>query len=162
MPTPKIEATYNTEAECALLGSIILDNTVLPVAVDVVSHEDFFSQSNRIIFRKMVEVAEKKIAIDVITLADELSKEELLERVGGSSYLAGLTDGVPVGNYTAVKEYSRIIKEKSILRRLINASNNIISRAMQRNSAPTELLESAHAQLSEITQSFSGNGSRKI
>ena len=69
--------------------------------------------------------------MDVVTLSEELAQEGWLEKVGGVAYLAGLSEVVPFGTSANITEYSRIFKEKSTLRRLINISENIISRAQQ-------------------------------
>ena len=112
MPTSTVverAVPHNLEAERALLGSIILDNGALNLAVGTVGRDDYFSESHRAIFSKMLELSEKSRLIDLVTLAEELSKEGLLEKVGGAAYLATLTDGVPVGNYSRVGEYCRIV-----------------------------------------------------
>jgi replicative DNA helicase len=146
----EIKSPHSLEAERALLGSIILDNGALNLAVGIVNREDFFSEANRVTFGKMVDLSEKNRTIDVVTLADELAKEEMLEKIGGASYLASLTDGVPVGNYSAVSEYSRIVKEKSLLRRLITASNNVISRCFEGIDDPDVLIDLAQSEIFEI------------
>jgi replicative DNA helicase len=138
------------EAERALLGSIILDNGALNLAVGTVGRDDFFSESHRTIFSKMLELSEKSRLIDLVTLSEEISKESLLEKVGGAAYLAMLTDGVPVGNYSLVSEYCRIVKEKSLMRRLINASNNIIARCFEGVDEPEVLIDLAQSELFEI------------
>jgi len=153
MPTGTVverAVPHNLEAERALLGSIILDNGALNLAVGTVGRDDYFSESHRAIFSKMLELSEKSHLIDLVTLAEELSKEGLLEKVGGAAYLATLTDGVPVGNYSLVGEYCRIVKEKSLLRRLINASNNVIARCFEGVDEPEVLIDLAQSELFEI------------
>jgi len=153
MPTSTVverAVPHNLEAERALLGSIILDNGALNLAVGTVGRDDYFSESHRAIFSKMLELSEKSHLIDLVTLAEELSKEGLLEKVGGAAYLATLTDGVPVGNYSLVGEYCRIVKEKSLLRRLINASNNVIARCFEGVDEPEVLIDLAQSELFEI------------
>jgi len=140
----------NLEAERALLGSIILDNGALNLALGTVGRDDFFSESHRTIFSKMLELSEKSRLIDLVTLSEEISKEGLLEKVGGAAYIATLTDGVPVGNYSLVGEYCRIVKEKSLLRRMINASNNIIARCFEGVDEPEVLIDLAQSELFEI------------
>ena len=119
----EINSPHSLEAERALLGSIILDNGALNLVVGLVNRDDFFSEANRVIYERMQELSEKNRTIDLVTLSDELGKEGALEKIGGASYLSSLTDGVPIGNYSAVSQYARIVKEKSLLRRLINASD---------------------------------------
>jgi replicative DNA helicase len=153
MPTNAVAeraVPQNLEAERALLGSIILDNGALNLAVGTVGRDDFFSDSHRAIFSKMLELSEKSRLIDLVTLSEEIAKEGLLEKVGGAAYLAMLTDGVPVGNYSLVGEYCRIVKEKSLMRRLINASNNVIARCFEGVDEPEMLIDLAQSELFEI------------
>ena len=132
---------HNLEAERALLGSILLDNSALNLALEGVGKDDFFSEAHRIAFDKMIAISERNRTIDLVTLCEELSKEGQIDKVGGAAYLAALTDGVPIGTSVAVSEYSRIVKEKSILRRLINASHNLISRCLEGTDDPDTLID---------------------
>jgi replicative DNA helicase len=143
---------HNLEAERALLGSILLDNGALNVALETVSKEDFFSEAHRTTFEKMLDLSEKNRTIDLVTLSEELSKDGLLEKAGGAAYLAALTDGVPIGTAAAVPEYSRIVKEKSLIRRLINASNNVISRCLEGTDDPETLIDLAQSQVFDIAE----------
>jgi replicative DNA helicase len=140
------------EAERALLGSILLDNSALNMALEVVGRDDFFSEAHRITFEKMVGISEKNRTIDLVTLCEELSKDGQTEKAGGAAYLAALTDGVPIGTSVAVSEYSRIVKEKSIIRRLINVSNNLISRCMEGTDDPDTLIDLAQSQVFDIAE----------
>ncbi len=140
----------NPEAERALLGSILLDNAALNVVGGMLRPEDFFADAHRLIFQQIVGLSEKNRTVDVVTLSDELKKAGLLEKAGGIVQLAGLSDGVPVGDYAFVLNYARIIKEKSILRRLINASSNVMSRAFEASEDPEVLIDDAQRQIYEI------------
>ena len=145
-------APHNLEAERALLGSILLDNSAINLALEGVGKDDFFSEAHRITFDKMVAISERNRTIDLVTLSEELAKEGQIEKAGGAAYLAALTDGVPVGTSVAVSEYSRIVKEKSILRRLINASNNVISRCLEGTGDPDTLIDLAQSQVFDIAE----------
>jgi len=143
---------HNLEAERVLLGSVLLDNGAINVALELINKDDFFAEGHRITFEKMVAISEKNRTIDLVTLSEELSKEGLLERVGGVAYLAALTDGVPVGSAASVSEYTRIVKEKSVIRRLMNASYNVISRCMEGSEDPEALIDLAQSQIFEIAE----------
>jgi len=143
---------HNLEAERALLGSILLDNSALNLALEGVGKDDFFSEAHRITFDKMIAISERNRTIDLVTLSEELSKEGQIEKAGGAAYLASLTDGVPIGTSIAVSEYSRIVREKSILRRLINASHNVISRCLEGTDDPDTLIDLAQSQVFEIAE----------
>ncbi|MGH9450245.1 MAG: replicative DNA helicase [Terriglobia bacterium] len=141
---------HNLDAERALLGSILLDNTVLNVALEVVKSADFYSEAHRMTFQKMVDLSEKSRAAELVTLSEELAREGLLEKAGGAAYLASLTDGVPLGSTANISEYARIIRDKSLVRSLINASNNIIAHCFDSAEDPETLIDLAQSQIFEI------------
>jgi replicative DNA helicase len=152
--TTAIERTvpHSLEAERAVLGSILIDNGALNLVLESVGKDDFFSESHRLILEKMIALSEKSRTIDLVTLSEELSKEGFLEKVGGAAYLAGLSDGVPIGTTAALSEYTRIVKEKSVIRRLINASNNVITRCLEATDDPETLIDLAQSQVFEIAE----------
>ena len=143
---------HNLEAERALLGSILLDNSSLNFALEILGKDDFYSEAHRITFEKMSAISEKNRAIDLVTLSEELAKEGLLEKSGGAAYLSALTDGVPIGTTAAMGEYCRIVKEKSTIRRLISSSNNVIARCMEGSDDPEALIDLAQSQVFEIAE----------
>jgi hypothetical protein len=123
------DPTYsNLEAERALLGSILLDNSAIKLALETVSVNDLSSEQHRYCFRVMLDLHSEGSSIDMVTIGERLSKNGSIEKVGGAEYLAGLTDGVPVGTSVAVSEYARIVKEKATLRSAYNLARNIIAR----------------------------------
>ncbi len=149
---------HNLDAERAFLGSILLDNDALNVVSGTVSPNDLFAESHRLIFQKIVGLFEKNQTVDVVSLAEELNKAGVLEKTGGAAYLAALSDGVPIGDYSFVGNYARIIKEKSILRRLINASSNVISRALEASEDTELLIDDAQKQIFEIASEKTQSG----
>lgn len=149
---------HNLEAERALLGAILLDNQALNVALEALTRDDFFSESNRLLFERMQKLSESSRTIDLVTLAEELLKDGLLEKVGGAGYLASLTDGIPIGTTAAASAYARIVKEKSLIRRLINAANNTISRCLEGNDDPETLIDLAQSQVLEIASEKTQSG----
>ena len=120
------------------MGSILLDNGALNFALELLGKDDFYSEAHRLTFEKMAEISEKNRTIDLVTLSEELAKDGLLEKAGGAAYLAALTDGVPIGTMAAMGEYCRIVKEKSTIRRLINASNNVHRALPRRHGRPRD------------------------
>ena len=100
----------------------------------------------------MGDLSEKSRVIDLVTLSEELAKDGLLEKSGGAAYLAALTDGVPIGTMAGMGEYCRIVKEKSTIRRLINASNNVIARCLEGTDDPETLIDLAQSQVFEIAE----------
>jgi len=154
----EVTLPQNLEAERALLGSILVDSGALVTAMEMLSKDDFFAEAHRLIFEKMIQLSEKPAAIDLVTLSEEISREGLLERIGGAAYIASLTDGVPFGAGTNVTEYCRIIRGKAIVRRLINVSNNVISRCLEGAEDPQTLIDAAQSQMFEIAEQKAQSG----
>ena len=141
---------HNLEVERALLGSVLLDNGALNIILEFVRTDDFFADTHRIVFEKMLALFEKTHTIDLVTLSEELSRDGLIEKAGGASYLAALTDGIPIGTTASVSEYARIVKEKATVRQLINASSNVISRCLEGTDDPVTLIDLAQSQMIDI------------
>src|SRR6186997_2383963 len=114
---------HNSEAERTVLGAVLVDNAAFNSAAEILTREDFYREAHRRIFDAMAALAERSQPIDLVTLKDELTRGAALEAVGGAAYLASLLDGVP--RITSVEQWSRIIKERAVLRNLIHASNRI-------------------------------------
>src|SRR5438874_7545014 len=118
---------HNLEAERSVLGAILLHNDAFNLAAEVIDSGDFFRDAHRRIFDRMVALAERNGAIDLVTLKDELGRAGELDAVGGPAYIAALVDGVP--RSMNVEHYARIIKEKATLRNLIFSANKILATA---------------------------------
>src|SRR5262245_19058419 len=132
---------HNLEAERSVLGAILLHNDAFNFAAEVIDSKDFFRDAHRRIFDKMVKLAERGQAIDLVTLKEELGRAGELEEVGGPAYIPALVDGVP--RSTNVEHYARIIKEKSTLRNLIHSANKILSEAYEAEEDADVILDQA-------------------
>jgi replicative DNA helicase len=141
---------HNLEAERALLGFFLLDNDALNTVGDIIEPDDLFAESHRLILRHIVGLFEKKFTADLISVTESLATAGVLEKIGGATYLASLGDGVPIGHLGFAQGYARIIKEKSLLRRLINACSNVTSRAFEAAEDAEILLDDAQRQICEI------------
>jgi len=144
----------NIEAEQCVLGSILLQQGAMAKAAELLSEEDFYRDAHRLIFRSMVALFEKNEPIDLITVADHLRNSRKLEEAGGPAYLASLTDTVPVASNIA--HYARIVREKAILRRLIQTSTEIASRCYEEQDDIDGLLDEVEQTVFEISRSKSG------
>src|SRR6516225_2761687 len=143
-PVTERTLPHNLEAERSVLGAILLHNSAFNLAAEVIDSEDFFRDAHRRIFDKMVKLAERNGAIDLVTLKEELGRAGELDEVGGPAYIAALVDGVP--RSTNVEHYARIIKEKSTLRNLIFSANKILAAAYEaEDNADVILDEAEHA-----------------
>lgn len=138
----------NLEAEMAVLGSMLLEEEALVQAAELLEGEVFYKDAHRKIFASITALYKNNVAVDLVTLTDELKKRNLLEETGGPSYLATLTSVVPTA--ANVEHYCRIVKEKAILRSLIKAATRIVSQCYEDPTAPDLLLDQAEASIFEI------------
>jgi replicative DNA helicase len=136
----------NAEAERAVLGSILLDPTTISLVVPILKQEDFYSDKHQRIYRGMMELFGRSAEIDLLTLKDEINTGQT-ETVD-AAYLSWLLDGVPdIGN---VEHYSRIVKEKAILRRLIRAGQRIVRDGLTQDKTAEELLGEVTGEIFDI------------
>ncbi len=153
---PKVESLMsrlppqNIEAEQSVLGSIMLENDALNRVIEFVESEDFYRESHRKIFRAMLVLSEKGEPIDLVTLTDLLKGQDELEAVGGSTYLSLLVDSVPTAANSAT--YAKIIREKSILRRLIHGATEIVTRGYESNADVDHFLDQSEKIIFDVAQ----------
>jgi replicative DNA helicase len=140
----------NPDAERAVLGSILINNNAFYRVIGLIDTEDFFKDAHRTVFSTMRALAEQSREIDLLTLKDELAKHAQLEQVGGAAYISSLADGIP--DIANVERYARIVKEKSMLRRLIVMGNSVMRAAFDAPNEPTEVLNIAEQSLYRIAE----------
>ena len=140
----------NVDAEKTILGAILLDNAAHAEAAEKIVPDDFSLDSHRRIFLRMTELMDSQRAVDIVTLANELSRYKEVEAVGGVAYLASLTEGLP--RRPVIEEYIRIVKDKSMLRRVMSICATAIARAADQGDTALEVLSAAETQLMEVTE----------
>ena len=141
---------HNLEAERSILGAVLLDNHSLNAAVEKLRSEDFFLPQHRQIFERMIQLAEKQQAIDVVTLMEDLARRGELESAGGVPYLSQLADGLP--RVTNVEHYARIVKEKSVLRNLAFSAAAIQEQALAGGDDADVILDRAESTIFQIAE----------
>jgi replicative DNA helicase len=140
----------NVDAEKTILGAILLDNAAHSEAAEKLEPDDFSLDSHRRIFLRMTELMDLQRAVDIVTLANELSRYKEVESIGGVAYLASLTEGLP--RRPVIEEYIRIVKDKSLLRKLMGICSLAIARAADQGESALEVLGAAESQLMEVTE----------
>jgi replicative DNA helicase len=140
----------NIDAERLILGVILLDNVTVNQAAEHLKPDDFFLPSNRRIFEKMLMLSERGLAIDPLTLQEELRRAGEVDQVGGPAYIASLFDGVP--RFSNIDNYVKIVKGKSILRKLITSSNRIMAMSFDDEEAPEDILDQAERLILSIAE----------
>lgn len=141
---------HSLEAEKTVLGGILVNNAHLNIVLSSITPEDFYKENHRLILETMINLMDKGQPIDLLTLSEELQKAGRLEEVGGAAYLASLMDGVP--RSLNISYYAQIIKEKSLLRKLILSSSKIINSSYEQQVDPDTLISEAQQAIVEIAE----------
>lgn len=139
----------NLEAEMAVLGSMLLDEDAISVASEMIERDSFYKDSHRKIFEAIISLYNANKPVDLITLTDALKKEETLEEIGGASFLTALANSVPTA--ANISHYVGIVKEKSILRTLINNATRIVSLCYESEGNVNEVVDSAEKFIFEVS-----------
>ncbi len=140
----------NLDAERAILGAVMLDKESLGLALENVTVEDFYRKEHREIFEVMCRLYENDQAIDGITLADELGRLKMLDRIGGNDFLASLLASTATAANAAF--HAKIVREKSILRRLISTANEIAADAQEGAEETDILLDLAQTKIYDVAE----------
>lgn len=141
----------NIEAEQCVLGGVLLENEAISKVLEIMIADDFYRESHRKICHSMIELFEKSEPIDLITLTNILKSNNQLDEVGGAAYLASLVDNIPTA--ANIGYYAKIVKEKSILRGLINAATEIVARGYEDGGDVVDLLDQAEKSIFQISES---------
>jgi replicative DNA helicase len=139
------------EAEQALLGSICLRPEAIHEVTDVVREEDFYSEKHRIIWGSCLELMQKALPIDLLSLSAKLKDKGQFERIGAGSYLSELIQLVP--SAANVRHYAGIVQKKSMMRRLIEAGEHISQSSFEEDGEIEEIIDRAEKKLFDVTSS---------
>ena len=151
----------NLDAERSILGAILLDNfTYTQASAENLQADDFFLDSHRRIYARITELADSGRPVDLVTLAEELSRRKEVEAIGGVAYLSSLTDGLP--HRPNIEQYVRIVKDKALLRGLIFAANAAIARAIDESEPAHDVLTSTEAAIYELSDRRLISGFRDV
>src|SRR3989338_583636 len=139
----------NLEAEMAVLGSMLMDEDAISVAMGVLRADNFYKDTHRKIFEGISVLYNANKAVDLITLTDELKRSAILDEIGGASFLTSLVNSVPTA--ANISHYVTIVKERSILRTLINNSSRILSLCYESEGNVSELVDQAEKLVFEVS-----------
>ncbi len=140
----------DVEAEQAVIGSMLTDRDAVISAIEVLKEEDFYREDNKTIYEAILNLYNRSEPIDIITLKAELTSMGKFDKIGGLEYIVGLPEKVPT---TAnVEKYINIVKEKSELRSLIKAANEIIEEGYDPTQDIDEIMNSAEKKIFNIIQ----------
>lgn len=135
----------SAESERVILGAILLDNQLISQAVERLKADDFYSPLHRRIFRAMTSLFERSERIDPILIGEELKKDGSIESIGGIAAITNLTYGLP--HFSDIFDYTKVVKDKSVVRNLIKVCNQITSEALAEEEDAAEILDNAERMI---------------
>ena len=144
----------HTESEKSVLGAMIRSREAALLAIETLSPDDFYDPANREVYSAMLSMATASREIDLVTLDEELTRRGKLDAIGGAAYLVELSRSVP--SAVNVQAYIKIVDEKSTLRKLIAASENILKECYAAEEETQDILESAEKSIYDITMRKGG------
>ena len=148
---------FSLEAETAILGGMLIDRDAVTKAIEVLTETMFYREANRRLYRAMIRLFERGDVIDVITVSEELKKSDELESAGGFDYLGNLVDAVPTA--ANLEYHARIVRDKALLRRLVEQSTQIIRDVYEQGAKSVdEILDEAEARIFQVAESHKREG----
>lgn len=140
----------NIEAEQSVLGGILIENEAINKVMEILVPDDFYRDGHRKIYTALIDLSERDEPADLITLTNDLRKKAHLDAIGGASYLASLIDSVPTA--ANIEYYAKIVREKAVLRKLIETSTEIITQSYQDRGDVDNFLDEAEKSIFEISE----------
>lgn len=141
---------HSDEAESCVLGSILIDKDAIATVAEFLRPEHFYKETNRLIFKAILQLYEEREPIDIVTLKQRLKKDKNLTKVGGSTYLTGLVNAVPTAAH--VEQYGRMVKDDYTKRELISAASQITEAAFDEGGEATAVLDKAEELIFALSQ----------
>ena len=141
---------HNIEAEQFVLGAMLLDSETIPLIMGMLQPEDFYRPAHRLLYQVLCRLHDEGASVDLITVAEELRRHNELELAGGLDYIAFLSTLVPTA--AVVEQHAQIVREKSLLRLLIEVSHGLASRSYEGREDAQALLAEAEQRIIEISQ----------
>ena len=148
--TPRLPP-QNLDAEMAVIGAMLIDEDAFGLGAEQLSSESFYSTANQHIFDIICQLFDELKQIDIVVLREELKKRDLLDKVGGSSYLMALFDAVPTA--ANVESYINIVKEKAARRSLIRAATAIVKDSYDDGQEVDSLMDEAERRVFAVAES---------
>lgn len=138
------------EAEQSVIGSMIIDRSAIAQAAEGLDEEDFYRDSHKVLFKSIIDMFKKDMAVDLVTVLEHLKASDTLDRAGGVTYVTEITSSVPTTANLA--SYIQIVQEKSTLRKLIKASTSIIEESYNKQGEVENVLDSAEKRIFDIAE----------
>jgi replicative DNA helicase len=137
------------DAEMAVLGSMLLDRETIPQAIETLNEDCFYKDAHRKIYSAIIRLFDENRGVDLVTVMEELKRASSLDDAGGPAYVSGLASSVPTAaNFI---HYAKIIKEKMLLRKLINTSTQIVADCYNTTQEVDSLIDKSEQMIFEVT-----------
>lgn len=146
----------NIEAEESILSAILINNDILLDVADILAPDHFYKKSHQTIYSAITELFSKNEPVDLITLAHHLKNKDQLTEIGGAAYLSRLVDTVPLSVNPI--HYSKIVREKASLRKLIQNASQIVTKCFEERTEVPDIIDFAEKTLLEITEENQQSG----
>lgn len=146
----------NLDAEMSVLGAMLLDKEAIAQAIETIGSESFYKPANAKIYSAIIQLYDANQPVDIVTITEYLKKRKELESVGGAGYISMLMDAIP--SAANVAHYLKIVKEKAVLRRLINVATGIVGRCYDDEEDVSDVLDDAEREIFDIAQHRQSQG----
>lgn len=160
MALPERVPPQNIEAEQSVLGAMLIKKEAITQVQELLRPDDFYREAHRIVFETMLELAGDNEAVDLVTLTEALRKKEMLEKVGGISFITALANYVPTA--ANIVYHAQIVKEKSELRHLIDAATEIASAAYEATDDVKDIMDDAEKKILAVAANQTGGAFEPI
>ncbi len=165
-PAPAIDLThdrqppYSEDAEVAVLSAMLMDQDAILRAIEILDDTMFYAERNRRIFRAMAAITQQGVVVDPLTVAEELTRRGELAAAGGKEYIGFLVDAVPTA--ANVEYHAKIVREKALMRSLIQVSTGIVTDAFAGQHTAAELLDAAESRIFQVSQQRQNEGFTRL
>ncbi|AKA71276.1 replicative DNA helicase [Clostridium scatologenes] len=149
MDAPLRSMPHNIEAEQSVIGSMLVDKTSIAEAMEVLKTEDFYKDAHKVIFNAILDLNQKDVAVDIITLTENLKSNDKLDAAGGITYISELSGSVV--STANIQSYIKIVKDKSVLRKLIRSSTKVIEESYNSQDDVLGVIDLAEKQIFDIS-----------
>lgn len=139
----------SVEAEQSVIGATLIEREAIAKVAEILRPEDFYREAHRLIYNSIMQLFNKNDAVDMVTVVEELRREDKLEAAGGIAYVTSLTNYVPTA--ANVMYHAKIVEEKSLLRQLINAATQIAGLGYEANDDVAKILDQAEQKIMEVS-----------
>ena len=142
--------SHSVDAEISVLGALLLDRDAITSVAEFLESVHFYDERHRDIYSSMIELYEERVPIDVLTVSERLKRKKQLKKVGGSGYLAELSNRVPTSAH--VEHYGKIVKDASTKRSLTTAATKLVDMSFDEGMTAEEVLDKAEGEIFSLTQ----------